>query len=45
MEVPKGVINSPSKVEPRFRMPGGGFERTAPGNIDVPATIKRVDDL
>jgi len=45
LEVPKGVFSSPSKVKPANSMPGGGLERTAPGNLNIPAKIKRVDDL
>lgn len=45
MDVPKGVFSSPSKVKPKFNMPGGGMERTAPGHLDIPATIRRVDGL
>lgn len=45
LDVPRGVFSRPSKVQPRFNMPGGGVERTAPGNLDIPATIRRVDGL
>jgi hypothetical protein len=41
LEAPSGKFSSPSKVEPKFGMPGGGMERTATGNI--PARIKKVD--
>ncbi|MGQ0593543.1 MAG: RHS repeat-associated core domain-containing protein, partial [Gammaproteobacteria bacterium] len=44
MEVPSGVFSRPSKVEPFTlpngkTLPGGGAERTAPGNADIPARI------
>lgn len=45
LDVPKGVFSSPSKVQPSFNMPGGGFERIAPGNLDIPVMIRRVDGL
>jgi RHS repeat-associated protein len=35
LEVPGGTFSAPSKVEPKFNMPGGGGERTATGNISV----------
>ena len=43
LEVPAGKFSAPSKVEPKFGMPGGGTERTASGNI--PVTIKKVEEL
>ena len=45
LAVPKGIFSSPSKVKPDFRMPGGGLERTAPGNLNIPARIIRIDNL
>lgn len=45
MEVPTGMFSKPSKIEPYANMPGGGMERTAPGNLDIPATIRRIDNL
>jgi len=45
LEVPRGVFSSPSKVKSANRMPGGGLERTAPGNLDIPAKIIRTNDL
>ena len=45
MDVPKGVFSSPSKIKPDFNMPGGGTERTAPGYLDIPVIIQRVDGL
>lgn len=41
MDVPAGTFSSPTKVQPKYGMPGGGTERTATGNI--PATIRNVD--
>lgn len=35
MEVPAGKFSPPSKVEPKFNMPGGGMERTASGTVPV----------
>ena len=43
LDVPKGVFSSPTKVQPKNRMLGGGLERTAPGNLNIPVTIRRVD--
>jgi RHS repeat-associated protein len=43
MEVPAGRFSSPSRVEPRFNMPGGGMERTATG--PVPVRVLDVSDL
>jgi RHS repeat-associated protein len=45
LEVPKGVFSSPSKVSPKYGMPGGGMERTAPGDINIPAKIRGVDEF
>ena len=45
MDVPKGVFSSPSKVKSQFNMPGGGKERTAPGHLDIPVTIRRFNGL
>lgn len=45
MEVPQGVFSRPRKVKPDFNMPGGGMERTAPGSLDIPVKIRRIDDL
>jgi RHS repeat-associated protein len=39
LEVPSGVFSTPNKVAPKFNMPGGGMERIAPGNKDIPAKI------
>jgi len=39
IEVPSGVFSSPSRVQPNFGMPGGGMERTAPGDMDIPAKV------
>ena len=39
LEVPSGVFASPSKVLQNTDVPGGGMERTAPGNVDVPARV------
>ena len=44
MEVPSGVFSQPSKIQPFTlpdgkTLPGGGAERTAPGNVDIPARI------
>ena len=35
MEVPSGRFSNPSRVNPRWNMPGGGFERIASGDIPV----------
>ncbi|MCX5651685.1 MAG: hypothetical protein NTU45_09900, partial [Planctomycetota bacterium] len=35
MEVPRGVFSPPSAVRPMFRMPGGGMERIATGDVPV----------
>ncbi len=43
LEVPKNTFSAPSKVKPDFNMPGGGLERTAPGNLDIPVKILKVD--
>jgi hypothetical protein len=42
MEVPQGIFSNPSKVSPKFGMFGGGMERTAPGNLNIPAKIIEV---
>lgn len=39
LEVPSNVFSSPSKVAPKYQMPGGGMERTAPGGVDIPARV------
>jgi RHS repeat-associated protein len=44
LEVPSNVFTTPSRVQPKFNMPGGGMERTAPGNLDIPATVLDVLD-
>ncbi len=45
LEVPAGRFSEPAKVQPANKMPGGGLERTAPGGVDIPAKILKVDDL
>jgi len=35
LEVQRGLLSGPSKVEPKFSMPGGGAERTATGSVPV----------
>ncbi|MDD5295494.1 MAG: RHS domain-containing protein [Rhodocyclaceae bacterium] len=35
LEVSNGAFSTPSKVNPKFNMPGGGMERTATGNVPV----------
>jgi hypothetical protein len=35
MEVPAGKFSPPMRVTPDFKMPGGGMQRTATGNIPV----------
>jgi RHS repeat-associated protein len=35
LEVPSGAFSAPTRVQPRFNMPGGGMERTATGQIPV----------
>jgi len=42
MEVPGGKFSSPTKVPTKYKMPGGGTERTATGN--VPVRIIEVDE-
>ena len=42
MEVPGGTFSQPSRINPANRMPGGGMERTATG--EIPARILRVDE-
>jgi len=39
LEVPGGVFSPPARVRPNFNMPGGGMERTAPGELDIPARV------
>src|SRR6266542_5857817 len=41
LEVPANALSAPSRVNPKFNMPGGGMERTATGN--VPARVVGVD--
>lgn len=43
LEVPKGSFSKATKVEAANKMPGGGLERTATGNI--PAKVIKVEDL
>lgn len=43
LEVPKGSFSTAKKVEAANKMPGGGLERTATGNI--PAKIIKVEEL
>jgi len=43
MEVPKGSFSGSGKIEPKYKMPGGGTERTATGNI--PAKIIKIKEL
>jgi DNA primase len=38
----RAFLNDP-KVKPDFNMPGGGLERTALGNLDIPVKILKVD--
>ncbi len=45
LEVPKGSFSASAKVQPKFGMPGGGMERTAPGNVNIPAKIRRVKEF
>jgi hypothetical protein len=42
LEVPAGYLSAPSRVAPRYKMSGGGMQRTATG--PVPVKIKRVDE-
>ena len=47
LEVPKGVFSAPTRVQPYTLpngqvLPGGGMERIAPGNIDIPARVINV---
>ena len=49
LEVPKGVFSAPTKVQPYTLpngqvLPGGGMERIAPGNIDVPVRVISIFD-
>ena len=44
LEVPKGVFSAPTRVKPYTLpngqvLPGGGMERIAPGNMDIPARL------
>jgi len=41
MEVPSGKFSTPTKVPPKYDMPGGGMQRTAEGPISV--KILKVD--
>jgi RHS repeat-associated protein len=41
LEVPGGVFSAPTRVQPKYNMPGGGMERRATGQI--PVKIVRVD--
>lgn len=41
MEVLAGTFSRPSRVQPKYNMPGGGTERTATG--PVPAKVLKVD--
>lgn len=43
LEVPAERLSVPTKVKPLNNMPGGGFERTATG--DVPVSISKVDGV
>ena len=45
LDVPKGVFSSPTKVPRKYGMPGGGLERIAPGNLNIPVRIRRVNRL
>lgn len=45
LKVSKGVFSKASEVEPANGMPGGGMERTAPGNKAIPVKVIRVDKL
>jgi len=42
LEVPSGRFSAPSRVPPKYNMPGGGMQRTASG--DVPVRILRFDE-
>ena len=35
MEVPKGRFSAPERIPSDYKMPGGGMQRTATGNIPV----------
>jgi hypothetical protein len=35
LEVPGGAFSAPSRVQPKYDMPGGGMEQTATGQIPV----------
>jgi len=43
MEVPSKKFSAPTKIDPKYGMPGGGMERSASGNI--PVKIKQVDEI
>ena len=50
LEVPTDTFSPPSTVQPfdlpsGRTLPGGGLERTAPGNIDIPVRILGVDNF
>jgi len=34
-EVPSERFNEPTRIQPKFRMPGNGFERWAEGEVPV----------
>jgi len=42
LEVPSGRFSPPSRVPPDFKMPGGGTQRTATG--EIPVRILKVDE-
>ncbi|MCP4372052.1 MAG: hypothetical protein GY797_28630 [Deltaproteobacteria bacterium] len=43
LEVQKDVFSVPSKIQPKFNMSGGGLERTAPGHLDIPVNVIKID--
>ncbi len=43
LSVPANTFSSPTRVQPKFNMPGGGSERTGTGSI--PVKVLRVDEL
>lgn len=50
LEVPAGAFSPASRVRPfdfpsGGTLPGGGLERVAPGNLDIPVRILGVDDF